>query len=264
MNKPIFIFLSKKIKKNDIYDYLYHNYWINNTINIKKLSKEGLINYNINTNKEAVGIYKEDISIPFTINDNYNKVFYNEEEDITIYSLISRKTNNYKYIPYITNKLGINYNFYNIEIEYHKLAYKKSFIYHDTKSYEGYLLDVIEIKNNNILESLLGDKKTKENYKLEIIDNINNLEDAISYIFSINKFINNSYELIEIDKNDKNIMSEINKYIKIIESNFGHLISFYDINNNLANIITSFSINLRMWCLVFEKHLIIIDYGTYE
>ncbi|MBR3162387.1 MAG: hypothetical protein IKF19_06630 [Bacilli bacterium] len=263
MNKPIFIFISKKIKTKDIYNYLYHNNWIekNSDINIHILSKEELKDYNINTKKEALGIYKEDISIEFIVNNTYKKVFYDDEEDITIYSLISRRTNNYEYIPYITNKLGLKYNFYNIEKEYHKLAYKESFIYHDKKSYEGYLLNVIEINNNDILKSLLGNKKIKDNYKLELIEDIYNLEDAISYIFSINKYKNNNYELIE---SNESLSNKIDIFTKKIESIHGKLVSLYEMNSNLADNISSFAINISMWCLIFNKHIIIIDYGTYE
>ena len=236
---------------------------INNKDNVsnKKISKEELNSYDIDVNKEAIGIYKDDISIPIIINDCYRKIFYNDEEDITIYSIVSRKCDNYEYIPYVTSKLGLECNFYNIEKEYHRLAYMDSFIYHDIKSYDGYLLSVLELNNHNILNILLGDKKKKDKYEVKVINDIDNVKDVISYIFSINKYKKDSYELID---QDKCVLYEIKKCIKIIKSKYDKLISFYEINDELTSQISSFSINTCMWCLEFNKYLIIIDCGTYE
>ena len=271
LEKYAFIFISKKINLNEIYNYLYMNMWISKNKGdiLQKISHRELENnYNMKlNNKEVVGILFKDIDSEYDIVNSYKEIYLNEEEDLIIYSIINRDDRDYLYNPYVTSNTGLKYNFYNIEKEYEKLAYKKSFFIHYNKSYQGYLLYSIlgsHINNNNIINILLNKDKVDSKYKLELLESVNSIREVVEYIFMINKYKYNNYELIDVDKNDYDINREIDLFVKKIEKDLGKFISFYELNNFLVEDISNFSIPFNIWCLVLEKGILVIDCGSYE
>lgn len=232
-----------------------------------KLENKDKVLYILNDNYEEKNNYIK--------TNNYNKIYQSEEDSYSIYSYFEKTINeDIKFIPYSKNVYDYNgAEEYEIEEEtligieevYARETYKKSIFlstYHlinnELRTYEGYEYSIIKNdynENNNIIEIINDTFNTKLKY-YEVNDlKIDNLIDVYKEIY-----FNDFFDLNETSLN------KLNEYINKLEIKLGKYKKVYlvDESEDEDNIINSFFINMATWCIVFEKGIIIVMYGSNE
>ena len=236
-----------------------------------------------NTNTKVVYILNNNYEEKLNYNKNtkYINVYSTDEivgvdnTYINIYSCFEKKINDDAiFKPYSSEVYDYNDAeefeieeelFTNIEEIYAKESYKKHIILglyrlinNELCSYEGYEYSIIKNDintNSNIIEVINDTFDTKIKY--EDINNLkkDNLKDAINEIY-----LNNSLCL------EDDSVNKLSKLTSELESRLGNYKNAYLIieGEEEETIVNSFFVNMSTYCIVFEKTLLIISYGSNE
>ena len=148
----------------------------------------------------------------------------------------------------------------NIELISAKNEYENnlhySLSYNQEKNYyyrfDGFDVDILNTNFNDIdnLKNTLDStyKCNIEKTKIEKLE-INDITDIVTKVFFYSDYI---------DEKEKDIIKlKINKLIE----NLGNFVDLYEIHDDKIN---NFYIDMGVYCIVFEKHSLVIKFGNYE